>query len=618
MVDIHVIGAGGGSIAWMDDAGALKVGPRSAGADPGPGRATRAAAPSRRSPTPQICLHRLNPVALLEGRLPVDEAGGARGDRRARSRVRSGFTLEAAAEGVIRIANANMSRAIRSVSTERGYDLARVRAVRLRRRRPAARDRRSPQECGIPAVVVPQEPGTLCARGMLLTDISFDFVRSELARRSTRGSWQRVLRALRGDGGRGARLARARARRAADQSFRCDIDARYEGQNFEVIVPLGAIRRGRHRRVRAALSMRAHRREYGYDVPERAIEIVNCRLQAVGRVPKAPLRGSQRGAAGSRARASRQPRDLPRRARTAGSTRRSTRARRLGAGRAIEGPAVIEEMSSTTLLAPGQRARVDALGNLVIDASMRASDRVMKHAPAIRRLLDPIAMEVFSNRLLSITEDMNNTLVRSSFSTNIKERRDCSVALFDGRGRLIAQGTQIPLHLGSLSGGVDAVLRACPVEKMREGDAFICNDPYLANGTHLPGHHHRHAGVLRGARRVLRRQHRPSLGRRRRGAGLDRRRLAQHLRGGHAHPGDPHRARGRARRRSPQPDRVATRATRRSARSTCSVQIATNERGAEAARGLVAADGRSPRCARRSRTCSPTRAGRIAQPHRGA
>src|SRR5204863_8870869 len=95
-------------------------------------------------------------------------------------------------------------------------------------------------------------------------------------------------------------------------------------------------------------------------------------------------------------------------------------------------------------------------------------------------LFDPIAMEVFSNRLMSITEDMSNTLVRSSFSTNIKERRDCSVALFDGKGRLVAQGTQIPLHLGSLSGGVAAVLDACPIEKMQDGDAVICNDPYLA------------------------------------------------------------------------------------------------------------------------------------------
>jgi N-methylhydantoinase B len=101
-------------------------------------------------------------------------------------------------------------------------------------------------------------------------------------------------------------------------------------------------------------------------------------------------------------------------------------------------------------------------------------------------LADPVEMEVFSNRLLSITEEMNNTLVRSSFSTNIKERRDCSVALFDGGGRLIAQGTQQPLHLGSLSGSVRAVLARFPVDSMEDGDAFICNDPYVANGTHLP------------------------------------------------------------------------------------------------------------------------------------
>ncbi len=99
---------------------------------------------------------------------------------------------------------------------------------------------------------------------------------------------------------------------------------------------------------------------------------------------------------------------------------------------------------------------------------------------------DPIAMEVFSNRLMSITEDMNNTLVRSSFSTNIKERRDCSVALFDRRGRLVAQGTQIPLHLGSLNGGIQALIERVPLDRIPEGDAFICNDPYLANGTHLP------------------------------------------------------------------------------------------------------------------------------------
>ncbi len=102
------------------------------------------------------------------------------------------------------------------------------------------------------------------------------------------------------------------------------------------------------------------------------------------------------------------------------------------------------------------------------------------------RLFDPIGMEVFSNRLLTITEDMGNNLIRSSFSTNIKERRDCSVGLFDGQGRLIAQASHIPLHLGSLSGGVGAVLKTCKVSAMAPGDVFICNDPYLASGTHMP------------------------------------------------------------------------------------------------------------------------------------
>src|SRR5690242_13870815 len=105
----------------------------------------------------------------------------------------------------------------------------------------------------------------------------------------------------------------------------------------------------------------------------------------------------------------------------------------------------------------------------------------MTHAPA-----DPIAMEVFSNRLLSITEDMGNALIRSSVSTNIKERKDCSVGLFDAAGRLIAQASHIPLHLGSLLVSVQAVLGHGDIARMRDGDAFLLTDPYLAGGTHMP------------------------------------------------------------------------------------------------------------------------------------
>jgi len=101
-------------------------------------------------------------------------------------------------------------------------------------------------------------------------------------------------------------------------------------------------------------------------------------------------------------------------------------------------------------------------------------------------LSDPIAMEVFTNRLLAVADEIATSMIRASFSSNIKERKDCSVALFSADGRLIAQASHIPLHLGSLMGSVGAVLKAYPVERMQEGDVFICNDPYVAGGTHTP------------------------------------------------------------------------------------------------------------------------------------
>jgi N-methylhydantoinase B len=106
--------------------------------------------------------------------------------------------------------------------------------------------------------------------------------------------------------------------------------------------------------------------------------------------------------------------------------------------------------------------------------------------PQLIQGFDAIAMEVFANRLLSITESMAINMMRSSFSAQIKERRDFSVGLFDGNGRLVAQGTHIPIHLGSLMGAVSGLLARYPLDQIQPGDAFICNDPYAAGGTHLP------------------------------------------------------------------------------------------------------------------------------------
>ncbi|RZT98274.1 N-methylhydantoinase B [Advenella incenata] len=99
---------------------------------------------------------------------------------------------------------------------------------------------------------------------------------------------------------------------------------------------------------------------------------------------------------------------------------------------------------------------------------------------------DPIAVEVFTNRLLAITESMASNMMRASFSPQIKERRDFSVGLFDRSGRLIAQGTHIPVHLGSLMGSVEAVLARWSEDEIKDGDVYVCNDPYAAGGTHLP------------------------------------------------------------------------------------------------------------------------------------
>jgi N-methylhydantoinase B len=102
------------------------------------------------------------------------------------------------------------------------------------------------------------------------------------------------------------------------------------------------------------------------------------------------------------------------------------------------------------------------------------------------RLADPIVMEVFSNRLLAIAEDMGAILIRSAFSSNIKERRDCSTAIFDAAGRLVTQADHIPIHLGAMLGAVEAILERYDTAAIKAGDAFIANDPYLAGGSHLP------------------------------------------------------------------------------------------------------------------------------------
>lgn len=357
MLDIHVIGAGGGSIAEVDDAGALKVGPRSAGADPGPVAYGRGGM----RPTitdANIVLGRLDPVALLEGRLPVN-AEAAREAILSQVAIPLGLTLEAAAHGVVRIANANMTRAIQSVSTEKGHDIRDFALIAFGGAGPLHATELA-RECGIRRVLVPLEPGTFCARGILMSDITMDFVRSELSV-AGEAAWRRVCATVREMENQAATWLDREGVATERRELRVTIDARYDGQNFEVAVPVDHLTIDGLSPFLTAFRSR-HFQEYGYDVLGRDTEIVNCRVQAVGRVDKTAqvfvprtdvaartgnrmvYYGSEFGWLAT---------DIYRRG-------------CLPVGAMLTGPAIVEEMSSTTVIHPEQSMTVDAMGNLVV------------------------------------------------------------------------------------------------------------------------------------------------------------------------------------------------------------------------------------------------------------
>jgi N-methylhydantoinase A len=362
MIDIHVIGAGGGSIAAVDAAGALKVGPRSAGALPGP-VAYGLGGVEATITDANLCLGRLDPAALLGGRMRVDLEAARRVIAETVA-APLGLGLEAAAHGIIQIANANMSRAIRAVSIERGYAINDFALAAFGGAGPLHAAEVA-IECGIPTVLVPVEPGTLCARGMLYTDLSSDYVRSAF-RDADPASWRDILDLLDALGREGDawldREAVPRERRAE----RRILDARYRGQNFEVKVDCSGLGPDDFDEVVRRFHA-AHEREYGYFIADRPIEFVTCRVQAVGSVPKPAAISHAGGPSVAAARIGRRPVYVDARQgwREADIYERS----RLPVGEAFSGPALVNEMSATTVILPGQRATVDAAGNMILEVA---------------------------------------------------------------------------------------------------------------------------------------------------------------------------------------------------------------------------------------------------------
>jgi N-methylhydantoinase A len=356
MVDVITVGTGGGSIAWASPEGTLKVGPRSAGASPGP--ACYARGGTEPTTTDAFLLLGHIPEHLLGGEIPLSRPAAEEAYRRLAGSV--GLGLEATAAGVLEIAAWNQANAIRQVTVKRGLDVRDFDLCAFGGSGPLAACRLI-DILGLRTVFVPRDPGNLSAFGLLATDLRADHVQTLVRRHD-----QLDLDELAGQFARLESAALEALERQGHAARTCvrAADLRYYGQAFEINVPApdGPVGAGFVREVEARFHD-AHERSYGYcyrDDPGQVVEWVNLRVSGVGTMPRPPLHPVRAG--GGDARDGGRPVFFGDRWHEAPVYARE----RLGSGDEIGGPAVIEEFGSTLPIHPGFTARVDEPGNVVV------------------------------------------------------------------------------------------------------------------------------------------------------------------------------------------------------------------------------------------------------------
>jgi N-methylhydantoinase A len=355
MIDVVEVGAGGGSIAWIDDIGALKVGPQSAGADPGP-ICYRGGGTEPTITDANVVLGRLDPDNFLGGTMKLD-ADGARSGFEGKIAKPLKLDTVVAAQAIVDISINKMSLAVREVSVAKGYDPRDFALVASGGAGPLhvcaiAR------ELYIPTVIVPLFPSHFSALGMLLADERHDFTRtvySDLASVDF-GRLVKIHDEM-------ATEAKSGLRHGKDAQYQVHLDIRYVGQEFTLPVPvtLDQLKRADRAAIRSAFD-KLYEHRYAHHSPEEPVEMVNIRLGAIGKRPK--LAFPSLGATGAAKPAGERPayfssaaKPLP-----AKVYRRET----LGAGAEIEGPALIQEHGTTTVLFENDRCKVAPSGELIV------------------------------------------------------------------------------------------------------------------------------------------------------------------------------------------------------------------------------------------------------------
>lgn len=359
MVDIHTIGAGGGSIAWIDKGGALRVGPQSAGADPGP-VCYKAGGQEPTVTDAHLVLGRLNPQSPLGGLQGLD-LEGAREAIQAKIAKPLGMGLDEAAQGILAVAEANMERAIRLITVERGHDprnfvlLAFGGAGPLHGAGLAAK-------LGISRVLVPQMAGVLSALGLLQTDLAHDYVQS-IVRETEELDLEELNRVYHFLKKKATEDLRQEGVAEEMIRYRPSLDMRYLGQSYELGIDfadqeltaerLAALVAGFHK---------LHQQVYGHSAIEEKVELVNLRLKALGLTEKVELPANRKGSLEE----ARRPARLAYFPQSKWVKAEVFARERLPGGVWLAGPAIIESRESTAVIPPEMRGSIDGFGNLII------------------------------------------------------------------------------------------------------------------------------------------------------------------------------------------------------------------------------------------------------------
>ncbi len=352
-IDMHTVGAGGGSLAWLDLDGSLQVGPRSAGATPGPA----AYGLGGTEPTvtdANVVLGRIGTTRRLGGSIALDASRARQSVTELAGRMGGTMAVDALAEGIVRIAVARMTSAIREISIQRGHDPRDFTLVAFGGAGPmhalALAD-----EIGIPRVLVPRHPGNFSALGLLASDIKHDDVRTRVG--PLRDRWSLLAGLFAEMQSAARRQLELEGFETGQQRMRRSLDLRYRSQAFELNLelgdePLATLEAAFHER---------HRAMYGHADPTAVIELVNARISAYGVVPRPATERHQSGAASlDAALIERRPVRFDGAAHDCPVWERE----RLPADAELGGPAIVEEFGATTVVPPGWGGVVDAYGNL--------------------------------------------------------------------------------------------------------------------------------------------------------------------------------------------------------------------------------------------------------------